>query len=292
MARGKSGLNQSVTWIFAFLIAAAIFIGLYLITDYVNSQASHQRRKITDVDKPKPESTTSVDADGVPQPARWSYKGSEGPDHWGDISDQYSLCRKGKKQSPINLTEAKTVTKLLPLKFVYRETELSLFHNGHTIQGNYGEGSHIEIEGDIYDLIQFHFHTPSEHQEDGIQYDGELHLVHKNKFDKLAVVGIFIEEGKASQSLARLWKDLPKINDDRAEPTTINMASILPKRRRYYHYMGSLTTPPCSEKVSWYVLKAPIQMSSQQIDKLVRILKYNARPVQSIQGRRLQISTR
>jgi len=317
----KKNDGNAIAWTLAILASAVIFGIFYLISDKVDR---HNSQEIADLiammDKDSRMSEESIDSTSSTAPnnapespsnsaprtikkssskspssssnGAWSYKGSEGPEYWGGISSAYEKCQSGKKQSPVNIEDFKQSTKLLPLKFVYRNSEISLHNNGHTIQGNYAPGSHIEIQGDTYNLLQFHFHTPSEHQMTGIQYDVEIHFVHKDENGRIAYVGLFVEEGMANSSLEKIWKDLPMHKGDRAAANELNIEDILPKERSYYHYMGSITTPPCTENVRWYLLKQSIEMSANQIDRLVRLLRFNARPTQNLNGRIILRSTR
>jgi carbonic anhydrase len=318
----KRGLDQSMVWILSFVGTVVLFTGLYFGTKHVSENYEAQKaaeRLARDSESNRttsnpPASTeeefednTQTSSNSSPNKptnslkekagvthagTNWSYKGSLGPEHWGDLSDLYLKCSDGKKQSPIDIDQTRNSSKLLPLKFVYNPTEISLHHNGHTIQGNYGPGSHLEIDGDPYSLIQFHLHTPSEHRMQGIQYDAEIHLVHKNRDGNIAFVALLIEEGAENSAVKSLWQDLPKLNGDRSGSVEFSASSLLPKNRSYFHYVGSLTTPPCSENVRWYVIKRPIEMSANQIDRVVRLLRFNARPVQSLNGRVVLTSAR
>jgi carbonic anhydrase len=222
----------------------------------------------------------------------WGYEGEGGPEHWGELTPDYTACADGSAQSPVNLTAA--IGEDLPdIAFNYGESHLNIFNNGHTVQVNYDEGSSITV-GDVqYDLIQFHFHTGSEHTIDGKQYPLEFHLVHRNAEGGLAVVGVMAVEGSENPAFADILAHAP------AEETTVAVVegvmvaaeSLLPEGRLYYAYDGSLTTPPCSEGVKWHVLNTPIEMSAAQIETLADILNNNFRPVQPLHSRPLKVDT-
>lgn len=216
----------------------------------------------------------------------WSYGGEENPTHWGDLSPDYHLCAVGRDQSPINLDHMKHNGELPPLQLSYRSAPLKIVNNGHTIQVNYGPGSSLTLDGDRYELIQFHFHTPSEHLVEGEASAMELHLVHRNAQGKLAVIGVMINEGEENEALKAIWANFPAVKEEKTvAQTTINAAALLPGDRGYSHYQGSLTTPPCSEGVQWFVMDQAITASAEQIEAFMEEYSYNARPVQPQNGR-------
>jgi carbonic anhydrase len=237
-----------------------------------------------------PESTATVEmAESEPVKAgehgaiHWGYSGDIGPEFWGDLSAEYALCSTGARQSPIDISGA--TPQEGGITFNYQPTNLNLLNNGHTIQVNYDAGSSIEVNGETYNLFQFHFHVPSEHTENGLPAAMELHLVHRNADDKLAVVGVMMNVGAENPVLARFWDQIPAEETEITVPGTINIAEALPGGLSYYTYDGSLTTPPCSEGVSWFVLNERIEASQTQIDKFVSIIGNNARPVQPLNDR-------
>ena len=219
-------------------------------------------------------------------PVHWSYEGEGGTEHWGDLEQGYSKCKTGDRQSPVGIALTEK-TNLDSINFHYYATPLKIINNGHTIQINYGSGSSITIGNKKYDLIQFHFHSPSEHKLNGKSYDMEVHFVHKSEDGKLAVIGVLMEDGKGNDFIKTLWSNLPKEDGKEYAVTDlkINANLLLPKNTAYYNYPGSLTTPPCSEIVNWFVLKTPIEISKAQIDKFISIFKKSARPIQPLHGR-------
>ncbi|WP_318617069.1 carbonic anhydrase family protein [Sporosarcina sp. YIM B06819] len=228
------------------------------------------------------------------QPAHWSYEGETGPEHWGNLDPQNAVCTNGEEQSPINIETAKTEKddKVEELKFNYAPTKFSLANNGHTIQGNPAAlDNSIVLDGEEYKLAQFHFHTPSEHQFDGKNFDMEVHLVHKSASNELAVIGLMIKEGATNTALEQSWKVLPKkvTTKDVKVTEAIDLMGLLPENKQTFRYEGSLTTPPCSEEVEWIVLEQPIEMSKEQIDLFRQIFKDNHRPVQPLNEREVEI---
>jgi len=222
----------------------------------------------------------------------WEYKGSLGPTHWGELSKPFKVCATGKHQSPIDIDSTTGNPKLLPIKFHYQLADTVVKNNGHTVQLDFPRGNFVEIDGDHYDLAQLHFHTPSEHKVSGAPYELEMHLVHKNAGGKLAVIGVLFEEGPANKALAKLWSQLPNSGETVAEPLALNPQTLLPPRQLYYHYQGSLTTPPCTEGVSWYVLTQPSTVSGKQVETFAHIIPFNSRPPQPMNGRALVKSAR
>jgi carbonic anhydrase len=213
----------------------------------------------------------------------WGYEGDNGPEHWGDA---FPVCGKGKKQSPLNIVGPFEKSKET-LSVDYKEGPLKMFNNGHTIQVNIEPGSTLTIGKESFDLLQFHFHRPSEEQVEGKNASMVAHFVHKSKDGKLAVIGVLLNEGKDSAAIKTLWANLPPKEGEEFLPAkvTFNPASMLPKDMGFYNYEGSLTTPPCTEGVQFYILKSPMDISKQQLAKFP--YKVNARPVQSLNGRKI-----
>lgn len=216
-------------------------------------------------------------------PAHWGYEGKIGPDHWGTIC----RCKIGENQSPIDISTTEKV-KLSEIIFHYHPTPLRIINNGHTIQVNYEKGSSISIDHKKYELLQLHFHTPSEHVIHGKHYDMEAHLVHRDEHGELAVIAVLIKKGHENTFINTLWRNFPKDIDKEhiVSKVKISASQLLPNNTRaYYTYAGSLTTPPCSENVDWIILKTPIEVTKAEVDKFVSIFKMDARPIQPLHGR-------
>lgn len=224
--------------------------------------------------------------------AQWGYEGELGPVAWATLDSDYALCATGRQQSPINLPGDSEPT-LADVSFDYRESAVHIKNNGHTIQIDYEAGSRIEINGQSYELTQFHFHAPSEHTVADRSYPIELHLVHQSLTDdSLAVVGVFIDEGVENVALAPVWSYLPPEQTDVAVATgtSVKAADLLPAERTLYRYRGSLTTPGCDENVIWSVMGTPIQMSASQIAAFTDIFSGNNRPLQPLLDQEVQLS--
>jgi carbonic anhydrase len=219
----------------------------------------------------------------------WGYEGGVGPKHWGEIEkdhDKHLLCREGEKQSPINIEHSRSST-LVPLEFHYLKSSIQIINNGHTVHLSYDPGSYVNWGDQKFDLVQFHFHHPSEHRLNGKTYDMELHLVHKTPRHRYVVISIFMKKGQENAALKKLWGRIP--NDlDREEvydEDFTRIADFLPKKKTLFHYFGSLTTPPCSQLVNWFVMESPIEVSESQIKYFQKFIDHNARPVQPLNGR-------
>jgi carbonic anhydrase len=216
----------------------------------------------------------------------WTYSGLEGPEFWGRLNPAYSSCSLGRMQSPIDLKKAKTAG-LAVLKIDYQAVPLNIVDNGHTIQVNYAAGSTLTVGDKSYALRQFHFHHPSEEHINGKSFPLVAHLVHAGPGGQLAVVAVLFELGAANTLIGTLWKNIPaekeKAND--VPSVSVRARDLLPRERSYFTFEGSLTTPPCSEGVTWYVLKSPATISPEQVAAFARIYPANARPIQPTNGR-------
>jgi len=249
--------------------------------------------------KPKPGNKGSAKpAEKEVHAHHWSYfDGPEGPENWGNLSKDNLACLKGKSQSPININIDRAVkAQLNPIEFIYRPSPLSIIDNGHTIMVNYGEGSNLMVDGRQYRLIQFHFHKPSEEAINGERTDMVAHLVHQHHDGSLAVVAVLMSTTKPASSrkywwgddsikenafINTLWNNVPLVKGKTDTPgVMIDINQMLPADKSYFTYMGSLTTPPCSENVLWLVLKTPIYVSDDQVKNFDRMYQMNARPLQ------------
>ena len=224
-------------------------------------------------------------------PAHWDYAGSGGPEAWGRMKPEFMTCSTGTRQSPIDIRDGIKVN-LDPVQFDYNKPSgFRVIDNGHTVQVNVAAGNSIEVMGRHYELVQFHFHRPSEERIDGRQFDMVVHLVHKDIDGRLAVVAVLLDRGSAQPIVQSVWNNLPlEKGDEIAARLPIDLNRLLPAERGYFTYMGSLTTPPCSEGVLWMVMKAPVQISADQIGIFARLYPMNARPIQSVAGRLIKES--
>ncbi len=216
----------------------------------------------------------------------WGYTGHEAPENWGQLSADYATCGHGKNQSPVNLTGF-VESDLTPIKFQYNAGGKEILNNGHTIQVNYLPGSTIDVDGHTFELKQYHFHSPSENLIDGKSYPMEAHFVHTDDDGNIAVVAVMFEEGAENSSLANAWPFMPATaGKTKSFPSEISAWGVLPGNKDYYRFNGSLTTPPCTEGVTWLVMKAPMTASKEQIAKFsMTMLHPNNRPVQALNAR-------
>lgn len=218
----------------------------------------------------------------------FAYEGEDSPENWAELSDHYEACGLGQEQSPIDLTAA-AMTDLPNIAFAYGATPVYILNNGHTIQVDKIEGNSIQIDGVPFNLLQFHFHAPSEHTVDGQSYPIEMHLVHRAADGRLAVVGVLVAEGAENSAFVPVWDHLPEEeNGTNVTGATVQVADLLPADQTIYRYDGSLTTPPCSENVIWSVMKSPVEMSAEQIAALTALMEGNNRPLQPLNERSLQ----
>ncbi len=221
-------------------------------------------------------------AEGATHEKHWDYS-QNGPTHWGEFS---KTCAKGQAQSPINIVPGKSVQMNTGYKLTLHEdvhTTAKVIDNGHSIKVTPKEGGTIELHGETFKLLQFHFHGKSEHTVDGKRYDMVAHLVHQNpKTKQLAVIAVFFEEGKNNPTLDNVLGGLDK--EIRIDPEDLLPADT----QHYFHYVGSLTTPPCSENVQWYLLKQPATASKNQIEAFRHYYVDNERPVQELHDRKIE----
>jgi carbonic anhydrase len=218
----------------------------------------------------------------------WSYSGDEGPSHWARLDSQYRLCGSGKKQSPINIrSNAVYRGEAPPLEFDYRPARATIEDNGHSVQIDYEPGSTLHVGHESYELVQFHFHHPSEERVDGKRFDMVAHLVHRSPGGELAVVAVLMKVGRENPLLNSVWRHLPPPGKHGATEgaSVIDVRDLIPANHAYFSYVGSLTTPPCTEGVRWFVVKTPIEISKDQLDVFAARYPNDARPVQKLNGR-------
>jgi carbonic anhydrase len=220
--------------------------------------------------------------------AHWDYEGTHGPERWGQMKPEFNVCALGKRQSPIHIQSTEAVPgPAEPIEFHYGASGGSVVNNGHTIQVDVQGHNWIKVRGTAYKLVQFHFHHPAEEK---VNYKGfamVAHLVHKNEAGQLAVVAVLMDVGPNNPFLQKVWTRMPLDNNDRVPlpDELLDMNELLPADQRYYQFMGSLTTPPCTEGVLWMVLKQPVTLAPDQLKLFTRLFPMNARPVQAVNGR-------
>jgi carbonic anhydrase len=218
----------------------------------------------------------------------WSYEGARGPEHWGDLDPDYAPCKDGKEQSPVDI-RGEEKADLPALRFEYKSGPLNIINNGYTaVRVDYIHSGDFLVVGDKrYELTQFHFHRPSEEYIHGKQFDMVLHLMHKDSDGKVVGVAVPLQTGSSNPTVEELWKYMPKTAGDvqQIAGVEVNPANLLPPNTGYYAYEGSQTAPPCTEGVTWYVLKTPMSISAEQIGAFAKLYPHDVRPVQPLNGR-------
>lgn len=223
--------------------------------------------------------------------APWDYQGKRGVLEWGKLDPAYKACSQGHEQSPIDIRGARLNKALQPIEFHYNSGPVTMENNGHTAIVHVQPGSYIVANNVRYDLEQFHFHHPSEEAVKGKLTDMDVHLVHKSADGKVAVIAIRMTEarGDANAVLATLWDHLPKTAGTTEKVTDfINPGGLLPADRGYWSYMGSLTVPPCTEGVRWFVFQQDMAVSREQLRAFAALFRVNSRPLQDTHGRRIE----
>ncbi len=228
-------------------------------------------------------------------PVHWGYGEDDGPANWAALSPDYATCTSGREQSPIDIAAMTTGDQVrlgrtyqaATLKIIRQEHVSDVIDNGHTIQINYDEGSYLQLGEASYELKQYHFHAPSEHTIKGRHFPMEMHLVHQSAAGDLAVLGVLIDQGSHNPAFEPVWANLPDEAGEEVhiEHLAVNVDDLLPANHNTYRYRGSLTTPPCSEGVSWFVAVEPIALSADQIAAFTSIFQGNNRPIQALYDR-------
>jgi carbonic anhydrase len=216
----------------------------------------------------------------------WDYGDSHGPSHWGELKPEFAPCKVGHRQSPVDIRNPQKAD-LPPIQFDYQPSPLHIIDNGHTVMINYAPGSFMSVSGKKYALKQFHFHRPSEEKINGKGYEMVVHLVHADQEGTLAVVAVLLQKGEDNPLVHELWNNLPKDKEkeESLNNVQVDVARLLPADRGYYTFPGSLTTPPCSENVTWFVLKQPVSVSAAEIEQFSKLYRHDARPTQPLYDR-------
>lgn len=250
-------------------------------------EASNTEKSKDDPDKKKPKKSQKPDKP-VKEKPQWDYEegGDMGPELWGDLSPAYATCKSGQAQSPIDITKVKRDKNLPNIKVQYSSAPYEAVDTGHTIQINFPAGQFINVGDKQYELVQFHYHSGSEHTLRGKRYPMALHLVHKTKSGQLAVFGVLVKEGNRNKTLSLVLDNLPDPGSSvTKKKVKIDPSGILPLSLQYFAYDGSLTTPPCTEGVRWHVLRTPITASKEQIEAFKKLYGNTYRPIQALNKR-------
>jgi carbonic anhydrase len=220
---------------------------------------------------------------------QWSYEGANGPEHWGDLEPEYAACNTGKEQSPIDIRNP-SKTQLPAIRFEYKSGPLKVMNNGYTaVRVNYapGNGNFLIVGDQRYELTQFHFRHPSEESIHGKAYDMVAHLMHESRDGKIAGVAVLLKAGRANAIVQQLWEHMPKTpgKEEVIAGVEVNPAGLLPRDTSSYIYRGSLTAPPCTEGVTWFVLRTPMDISAEEISAFAALYPHDVRPLQPLNGR-------
>lgn len=244
------------------------------------------RRVVARSATPAPTAAAPAEAVPVARPViPWSYEGEGAPANWGKLRSDYVTCDSGKRQSPIDIRDSINVD-LEQIRFDYKPTLFRIVDTGHTVEVHVGEGSTLSVMGKQYELVQLHFHRPSEERINGKVYDMSVHLVHRSLEGQLAYLAVLLEKGGEHPLIQTLWNNLPlEVGQELVPEVSIDLNGLLPENRTYWTYMGSLTTPPCTENVLWLVLKQPLQVSPEQVAIFSRLYRNNVRPLQPANNR-------
>jgi carbonic anhydrase len=229
----------------------------------------------------------------APTQTKWDYIGKYGPINWGKLDPAWKACSAGKEQSPVNITGAKLNKALQPIEFHYIAAPVTLENNGHTVEVHVRPGSYIVADGVRYDLQQFHFHHPAEEAVKGRLSDMVVHLVHQSADGKIAVVAVRFTEnrGQPNALLSTLWANLPKAAGQTTKiDDVVNPGGFLPADRGYWTYTGSLTAPPCTEGVKWFIFQQEMPLSREQLRAFAALFPVNSRPLQDLRGRKVEAS--
>ena len=225
------------------------------------------------------------------QASAWTYQGKYGPVNWGRLDPSYRACADGHEQSPINIRRAHRNKSLKPIEFHYIAGGVTIENNGHTVQVRVHPGSYILVNGIRYNLIHYDFHRPSEEAINGRLADMDVQFLHKSADGKFIIVAVQLNEDidQPNPTLATMWESLPTTVGASSEITSmVNPAGLLPSDPGYWTYMGSLSTPPCTEGVRWFIMQTPVAISRQQYRAFADLYQINSRPLQDAHGRRIE----
>ena len=274
-------------------VVLTLSIVTWMKTGSLETQLTAVQKGLKETNKKAEEAAESAkhDADGhgnahapvAGAAPHWGYEGAMNPAKWGET---FPVCGTGKSQSPLDIRgpfDKATAT----IKLDYKPGPLKLLNNGHTIQVVAAPGSTMSVGGVSYELLQYHFHRPSEEHVDGKPSAMVAHFVHKSANGKLAVIGVLLNEGKENALIQSVWSHAPKSEapESVVPGVEINPSGLMPSGMNFYSYEGSLTTPPCTEGVTFFILKAAVSLSRAQVDGFP--FKMNARPTQPLNGRKI-----
>ncbi len=229
-----------------------------------------------------------------PDVLEWSYNGSTGPNKWGSLDKAYATCGTGKNQSPVDISATYTDSKSLPISFFYSPARIKLENTGHSLKGSFSTlANHISVDGERFDLVYFQMRSPAEHRLQDGTLVFELQLVHRTDSDKTAIISVLFNAGETNKALAEVFNKMPEVRGaELGDLLSFDPMAVLPKKKAFYTYSGSLTEPPCTEGVIWLVMQTQLELSPTQSGKFLSVIGKNARPIQSINSRRIKLVPR
>ena len=222
--------------------------------------------------------------------SHWSYSGKTAPVHSASLSNENSLCNSGKNQSPIDIDTKRAVNAgKRGLKFNYGQLNSKyIFNTGKQLQIDVAQGANIKVDGVEFELKHLSFHTPSENTYNKQHFPMEIQFIHQSKDHQLAIVSLMVAMGKSSRTLVKLQQQLP-MNAGELKQLAANALRNLEKKQKvanYYRYKGSLTTPPCTEGVRWFIMNKPLKISKQHYQSFRQAIKHNNnRSIQDLNAR-------
>ncbi len=275
-------MNRKIIYIGAVIVA----IFAYIIFNNYSKETTESEEIAT---SEEPVIDEQVEEDVVVENVKWGYEGDGRPENWSSLVEEFENCGMQEGQSPINIDDNVINADIPDLVFDYTSQPLNIINSGYNIRVDY-DGGTLNTGSDTYNVIQFHFHAPSENTVKGERFPMEMHVVHQNKAGELAVVGVKIKEGKKHEAMQPILDHVPaKPGQAKYNDVMINVTDLLPESKLYYLFTGSLTVPPCSPGVRWHVMKEPIELSAEQIKVITDLYPNNSRPLQN-RGNRLIIS--
>ncbi len=213
---------------------------------------------------------------------RWGYVGAGAAHRWADLAPEYKTCKEGTEQSPINIAQFKQGD-LAPLNPSYTPVPLVVMNTGHSVKVKIESGNSFSIEDKVFNLSHFKFRTPGEHYVDGAPYPMEAQFFHKTQGGEDAVVAVMFKVGAHNPVIEGIWQNVPQAGASKdVAGVDINVGDLMPASKSYYSYKGSLTEPPCSEGVQWYILQEPVELSAEQLTAFQAVFPVNARPIQDL----------
>jgi carbonic anhydrase len=231
------------------------------------------------------DSVTSVPEEHL----HWSYEGETGPESWGQLDPSYVACADGSAQTPIDIVDPNPVNLADPV-FTYTPGIVTIHNNGHTVQADATPGGVLRVDSREFPLVQLHFHAPSEHTINGESVPVEMHFVHKTATDEIAVVGVMVSQSDSDNAAWTPFVDALGVEEGDADvEATFDWRAMLPASGSTIRYAGSLTTPPCTEGVQWFIMADPVELSAAQISAFEAAHLGNNRPVQPLNGRDIEL---